>query len=345
MRKPAGVIAAAVMMGLMALLGILLVSLSLVVFIFMHNPVNLPGFRVIVVLSNLLVLGFFLFCGWTVVGLFRMRGWARVSAIVIGSLVCVFSGVSGIAMLAVRNFVPLMPPPPPHADPQLTMLASLPLIVEAIAAFYFAVAVVGLWWVIYFILPKVRSAFAGAGVMVTNPGIVPPGGATIVPQEPGAAGSGWRVVIIVWACLMLLGIVSMPVVFLLHAPLFLFGVVLNGGAETAALVAMAGLQLVLGIGLLRKWRFAWYLGLAWQAYALAYTLAFLIPGVWGRFIAYQQDMAGRWSVPGSPQMAVAIDQGPFLPICFALGGVLVVVVTVALFMRKADYLDLESRPV
>jgi hypothetical protein len=183
MRKPAGVIAAAIMMGLMALLGILGVSLSLVVSIIIHNPVNnMPGFRVIMVLANLLVLGFFLFCGWTVVGLFRMRRWARVSSIVIGALVCILSGLAGAAIFAARNFVPKLPPPPPGADPQTAMLADLPIIIEAAVAFYFAVALVGLWWAVYFSLPGVGRAFR-ANLMVTNPDVVPPGGSVTIPPH------------------------------------------------------------------------------------------------------------------------------------------------------------------
>jgi hypothetical protein len=335
MRKPAGVIAAAVVMGLMAALGTLGVSLSLVVFLFMHNPVNLPGFRVIVVLSNFFGLAFFLFTGWTVVGLFRMRSWARVAGIVIGALVCLFSGIAAIGTLAIRNFVPAMPPPP--GEPA-TVLSSLPLIFVGVAVFYFAIALVGLWWAVYFSLPKVRTAFSSAGLMVTNPEIVPHGGSVMLAPAVAEGVSGWRIVIVAWACLMLFGILYVPMVFVMHVPLFFFGAVLRGGTEVAFVALMAVLQLVLGIGLLRKWKFAWYLGVAWQIYALAYGLTLMIPGMWGRFVAYQLDLASRWSVPGTAEMTTAIWHGPFMAVCFGLGLLLVIVFTVALFKRKEDYL-------
>lgn len=337
MRKPAGVIAAAVVMGLMAALGTLGVSLSLVLFLFMHNPVNIPGFRVIVVSSNLFVLAFFLFAGWTVAGLFRMRSWARVAAIVIGALVCLFSGVACIGTLAVRHLVPAMPPPPP-GEPA-TMLARLPLIFVGVAMFYFAIALVGLWWAIYFSLPKVRAAFAGGGLFVTNPEIVPPGGAVTLAPALANGTSGWRIVIVVWACLMLLGILGLPVVSLMHIPMFLFGRVLSGGAEIAVVLPMFAVQVLLGVGLIQKWKFAWYLGIAWQIYAFAYGLSFAVPGMWGRFIAYQVDMSRRWALPGTAEMTSAIWHGPFMAVCFGLGLVLIVVFTVALFKRKEDYLD------
>jgi hypothetical protein len=331
------VMAAAVVMGFMALLGILGISLALVVFLFMHNPVNVPGFRVVVVLSNLLALGFFLFEGWTVVGLFRLRRWARGAAIVIGALVCFFSGGAGVGMLAVRNLVPAMPPPAP-GEPA-SVLSSLPLIVEGIAAFYFLVALVGLWWAVYFSLPKVRAAFRGADLMVTNPEVVPHGGSVLVDPAAGEGVSGWRIVLVVWACLMLVGMLYVPMVFAMHTPLFLFGAVVSGGAEIAFVALLAILQVALGIGLIRRWKFAWYLGLAWQVYAFAYGLTFLIPGMWGKFIAYEEAQMNRWSAPGvGPAMTSAILQGPFMAVCMGLGFVIVIVFTVALFKRKEDYL-------
>lgn len=335
MRKPAGVIAAAVVMGLMAALGTLGVSLSLVVFLFMHNPVNIPGFRVIVILSNLVVLSFFLFSGWTVVGLFRMRPWARIGGIVVGAVVCLFSGGAVIGVLAVRNLVPAMPPPSP-GEPA-SVLSMMPMIVMGVAAFYSFIALIGLWWAVYFSLPKTRGAFSGAGLMVTNPEIVPHGGS--LRFEPAGAGtSGWRIVIIAWACLMLLGILYVPLVFVLHAPLFLFGAIVNGGTEIAFVAVMAVLQLVLGIGLLRKWKFSWYLGLLWQIYVIGYALTFLIPGVWNRFIAYQENLASRWSSPMAAPMTDALYHGPFMAVCFGLGALLVIFFTVALFRCKDDYL-------
>ncbi|HTV14322.1 MAG TPA: hypothetical protein VME68_06380 [Acidobacteriaceae bacterium] len=335
MRKPAGVIAAAVVMGLMAVLGTLGVSLSLVVFLFMHNPVNIPGFRVIVILSNLLVLGFFLFSGWTVVGLFRMRPWARIGSIVIGAAVCLFSGGAAIGVLAVRNLVPALPPPPPGEPASL--LSMVPMIVMGIAALYSVIALVGLWWAVYFSLPGVRGAFTGAGLMVTNPEIVPHGGSVLI--APAASGiSGWRIVIIAWACLMLLGILYLPVVLVTHIPLFLFGATVGGGAEIAFMTGMAVFQLVLAIGLIRKWKFSWYLGLLWQIYVFGYSLTFLIPGMWDRFATYETNLAARWSSPFTAPMASTFYHGPFMAVCFGLGGLLVISFTIALFKCKDDYL-------
>jgi hypothetical protein len=125
----------------------------------------------------------------------------------------------------------------------------------------------------------------------------------------------------------------------MHTPLFLFGAVIGGSAEAVVVALMAGLWLVMAIGLIRKWKVAWYLGLFWQIYTFVFFLAFLIPGMLGRFIAYEEDAMSRWSPPGAAGMMPSVGFfGPIMAISFGLGLVIVIVFTVALFKRKEDYL-------
>lgn len=339
MRRPAGVVVAAVILGLMALVATLGTLVSLVASVVMHPPVTVPGFRFIMVVFNLVALGLFGFCGWTVVGLFKMRRWSRVAIVVIGGLDFFFCSVAGVGMLAARKLVPAIPPPPAGmAQPGLD-LSALPMVFDAIAAFYFFLALIGVWWLVYFNLPSVRAAFSGAGLMVTNPDILPPGGAAAFPVATSEATPGWRIVMIVWACLMLVSVLGLPVVLVMHTPLFLFGAIVGGSKEIAALTLMIAVQVFMGIGLLRKWRAAWYVALLWQIYTVAYTLAFLLPGNWERFIAYEEQASARFSPAGTPAFPVGeFFHGPFFLICFGFGLAIVALFTVALFKRKEDYL-------
>ena len=332
MRRPAGVIIAAVVLGLMTLLGILGSLLALIGSFVMHPPVNVPGFRVVMVGSVFVGLFFFVYCAWTVVDLFRMRRWARVSAVVIGGLLFAFSALAGVGMLAARHLAPMIPSPGPTP-------VNVAAIFVLMALFYFFVSLIGLWWVVYFCLPSVRAAFNASHLMVTNPDILPPGGAMVIPVTAPAT-PGWRIVIVVWACLMLMCSLVLPITLAMRAPLFLFGAILSGRAEVAVLVAMAVLWIYMGIGLILKWKPAWYVALFWQIYSFAYTLTFLIPGMWGKFIAYQEQLAARWSPPdgGQQAMITSIYHGPFMVFCFLVGVAIVAVVTVALFQRKEDYL-------
>jgi hypothetical protein len=339
MRRPAGVVVAAVVLGLMALIAILCTLGSLVASIFVHPPMTIPGFRVIMVTFNLVALAIFGFCGWTVVGLFKMRRWARIAVVVIGGVDFFFCAVAGIGMLAARKLFPVMPPPPAGMAQPGVDLSALPMVFEAIAAFYFFLALIGVWWLVYFNLPSVRAAFSGANLMVTNPDILPPGGAAAFPIATESATPGWRIAIIVWACFMFLGVLSVPIVLVMHTPLFLFGAVISGSREMMVLLLMVAVQLFLGIGLLRKWKAAWYVGLFWQIYTVVYTLTFFLPGNWERFIAYEEQASARFSPAGTPPFPMGeFFHGPFFLICFGFGLAIVAFFTVALFKRKEDYL-------
>ncbi|MGC2640003.1 MAG: hypothetical protein WA294_22690 [Acidobacteriaceae bacterium] len=331
MRRPAGVIAAAVVLGLIALVGIFAMMLALGFAVFVHNPILPSAFRPFVILFNGLGLCFFLFCAWVFIDLLRMRNWARISAIILGALIFLFSALAGVGILLAQKYAALLPQGPNPID--------MTAIFIGIAVFYFLFALIGVWWIVYFTRQAVCAAFRGAGIMVTNPDILPPGGASVIAPAPGPGLSGWRIVIIVWACLMLISVLSLPIVFVMHTPLFLFGMIVTGPAETAILLVLAALEIFLGIGLLRKWKPAWYVALLWQLYTLAFALCFLIPGMRARFVACEEQAAARWMPAGTPQFPSSLVwNGPLMTFCFVLGMLSVVLCTVALFRRKEDYL-------
>lgn len=167
MRRPGGVVFAAVLLGIIAVFGILCTATGLVLAIFTRNPILPSAFRPYAVFANAIGLGFFLWCAWTVIDLFRMRVWARISAAVIGLIVAVFSALAGAGMIAARRYAPMLP-----AGASNVNIASVFIYMSI---FYFVVAAIGVGWVIYFNLSHVRAAFGTANLMVTNPEILPPG--------------------------------------------------------------------------------------------------------------------------------------------------------------------------
>ncbi len=352
MRRPAGVIIAAVILGLMAVGGIFGGLVSVGVSIFMQMPTNaaMPGERGVMIATTGLMLCFFLFCAWTVVGLLQMRVWARYSILVLGGLLFLVSAVACIAMIFMRNVIPM----PPTAAPSPVNFQGL--FIGFLLAFYGSFSLVGAWWLVYFNLAPVRAAFSGAGTpaglegaavsRVEMPGAVVGDVRTAAPVAvaPKAAVPGWRIVIIVWACLLLFSIVGLPMMLVLHPPLFLFGAILRGSAAMTWSLVFVALQIYLGVGLLKKWRAAWYLGVVWQIYTIAFYLAFLVPGVWTRFMAYEQEVMGHWiSGVSAPNVAVVMSSmGPLMRVSMAFGGIvgvaIVVVLSVALIQRREDYL-------
>lgn len=167
MRRPAGVIAAAVVLGLIALIGIFAMMAGLGFAVFVRNPILPSAFRPFVILFDSLGLCFFLFCAWVVVDLFRMRNWARISAVILGALIFLFSALAGVGILLAQKYAALLPQRPNPVD--------MTLIFVCIAIFYFVIALIGLWWIVYFNLRYVRAAFQTSNIMVTNPDILPPG--------------------------------------------------------------------------------------------------------------------------------------------------------------------------
>jgi hypothetical protein len=324
----------------MALMGAFGSLVSMVVSSLVRNPAGppVPGLRAVTLLVTAILLCFFLFCLWTVVALFRMRPWARYSILVIGGLEFGFSLLLCAVMILIRKVGPPIPPsaaPPPIAYQTLFL---------GIAAFYGCLSLIGLWWLIYFNLPSVRAAFTATSL--------PSGGrsAEIISGEASAREpvAGWRLVIVVWACLMLAGVLFFPLMLFMHMPLFLFGFVFRGGQATGILLVLVALQLYLGIGLLQKWKPAWFVGLGWQLYTVAIFAAFFVPGVWSRFAAYQQEMMTRWVYPtmtvGNTALPIANAEIYMRPgmILGAVGGVaMVLLFTIALLRRQSDYLRTE----
>lgn len=331
MRRPAGVIAAAVVLGLIALIGIFAMLAGLIFAVFVPNPILPSAFRPFVILSDSLGLCFCLFCAWVVIDLLRMRNWARISAVILGALVFLFSALAGVGILLAQKYAALLPQGPHPID--------MTLIFACIAIFYFVIALIGLWWIVYFNLRYVRAAFQASNIMVTNPDILPPGGAAIIAPVPGPGLSGWRIVIIVWACLLLIAVLSLPFVLVMHTPLFLLGFIITGPTATVLFLVLVAIRVFTGIGLLRKWRAAWYVALLVQLYTFAALLSFMIPGMRARFVAYEEQAMARWSPGGAPPFSPEIFwNSPLMVFCFGLGMLFVILCTVALFQRKEDYL-------
>lgn len=150
MRKPAGIVVAAVILGLIALAGTAFGVTALSISAIVGRPVlpKIPGVRP----GLYLMVAFFLLCLWTMVGLFRLRRWARPAMVVIGALIFVGYALAGGGLLWVRQLIGLLIPPAYSGSAQSAILGAVIL--------SFVIALVGLSWTIYFNRARVRAAFA-----------------------------------------------------------------------------------------------------------------------------------------------------------------------------------------
>lgn len=324
MRRPAGVIIAAILLGIVALFGILGEALALGVAIFSHSPVipKIPGVRAMMISFTALELAFFVFCAWTVVGLFRMRPWSRVAAIVIAGVMTFFTACGGLGMFLARHYAAMLPPGPASANVDTAMVG--------MALFCFLFSLISIWWIVYFSLSSTRRAFAGAQAV----GVGADGTTGIV--RPASRTSGWRIVIIVWACLMLCSIFSLPWLLWTGMPMYLFGAMLSGSAGMVAVIVLWAVEVYLAVGLLRKWKAAWYLGLVFQVFVIANSATVMIPGARMRLLDAMQEIVVRSS--GGLVTAEPFMNGTYLVFGFGSGVIMALVLVWALIARKDDYL-------
>ncbi|WP_158824329.1 hypothetical protein [Granulicella sp. S156] len=325
MRRPAGVVFSAIVLGLAAAMLCLLAGFSVLGAIIMrHTPMTIeaPGvpqsssFMLgVMAFSVLLYLALAVWAITTVVGLFRMRNWARISIMVIGggiALIGLFSMLVCAAMPAMMKSLPM----PPNTNPAVLRGTFL-----FMAIVWLVIASIGIWWLVYFALRRTREAFAQAalqrGLPLSGTGRIPAYPATSSPMtdftvarpmvyeppplpvetylppiaatQPAAPARPVSITII--AVLMLLGTATTVFMMLLPIPAFFFGVVLPGWTGHVLYLVFACLSGVAGVGLLKLQKPAWVLSFALYGLGLLSVLSMALPGIRHRLLDYQQNLS------------------------------------------------------
>ena len=165
---------------------------------------------------------FALFSGWgiwTAIGIFRRRGWARIS-ILIFAVLLTFMGVGGgLAILVVQ-----LP-----AQPNVTQ-GMMNAVRWGMAGFYGLLAGIGVWWLVLFNLRSAKEYFV---------------------QEAASAPSGRPLSVSVIGWYLLISSLFLAVPAVIRLPAFVFGAVVTGWAGLAVYTVFAAVQVFLGAGLLR----------------------------------------------------------------------------------------------
>jgi hypothetical protein len=216
--------------------------------------------------------------GWTAVGLFRMRDWARTSILVFAGIMATLSLLSLVLVMV----IPL--PPTPGATPNAPSASTMR---SVMAAFYGGPLVIGVWWLVLFNKKSIKEAFrAGA-----------PSEASRRPLSVSIIG-WWNVV--GGAICLIPATMSMPA--------FIAGVILTGWSATLAYVFFAAVGLYLGWGLLKLDERARVLMIAWLALsAMHVAYVALVPGPRERMREFERSLR----IQGTPQ------QPTFDPTTFA----------------------------
>lgn len=365
-QRPTGVVLAAIVLGF--------VSLALLVFaaIFgftaafagsVQSSAQVPGAppaNVMMAMMAAFALIIAALAVWgiaTVVGLLRMRSWARISIMIIGGLLAAVSVLNALGSIAAPSLMRSMPMPPnAHVDPE-----KLRLVFMLVAVFWLIVAAVGIWWLVYFALRRTRECFLLArpeippGAIQTRaaqraPGpmtdftvaqpmteedqhpvvVATPGENVAVPAHP--TGPVKRPVsMTVIAVLLLICALCALVDMALPMPLFLLGVSITGRAAHITEAVLAVLDIAAAIGLLRLQLWGWWLTLAMFVLGLVNSLGFLLPSYRARFFDYLQVLHQSMPMGGVPVFdahGMALMNG----IGVAFGG-FICLVLIALMLR------------
>lgn len=158
-RVPAGVPVAAVVLALMAFLGLLFVACTAFAMLAMQSPLipRIPTVRFWFGALDFLILALVAVSACTIVGLLRLKSWARYSMMLLGLLDFLAFAVMSVGVLIGRAQSGMTAMAIPN-NPHITLGG----ILLAVAVLLAALALVGAWWVIYFNLKTVGLAFTEA---------------------------------------------------------------------------------------------------------------------------------------------------------------------------------------
>ncbi len=161
---PAGVAVAAVVLGLMAFLGLLAAAAAAIALFVIRSPLipRIPAVRMATAGMDALTLALVILAVCTIIGLFRLKVWARYSIAFLGLLDFLVFGIMTIGVLIARAKSGMASLTLPN-NPNFT----LGDILLGVAVFYAVLALIGVWWMIYFNLTSVRAAFAGSDARLT----------------------------------------------------------------------------------------------------------------------------------------------------------------------------------
>ena len=312
MRRPVGVILSCVILGFVALslLGtaaifLFMIFIGMGVFVQPGQPAPDPAFLhgFFIVLSLICVA----FAAWaiiTLVGLARMRTWARYSVIVIGAGLVLIGLLATAGTLLSLTLAPL----PANQNPAAFRFGMIFGVLIDLG-----IAAIGIWWLIYFTLRSTREAFALAATPQAPPliGYAPPPSpyaastyqvAAYIPTPDPAAPPiaaptpiyvqtapapprrPLAISIIAWL-LIATAVCCLPSA-VLPFPLFICGVLITGMSAHLTVLCLAIIYALVGIGLLRLEKIALYAAYAIQLFALVNAGLLLVPSYRDRMMDY-----------------------------------------------------------
>jgi hypothetical protein len=222
----------------------------------------------------------------TIVGLARLRSWARYSILVIGGLLAAFGALLSVGSLVTRVMVPTLPQQPGQTPQSMAMMS---YVFIGFAAFYAVVAAVGVWWLVYFNLRATRALFEPQPLL--DPGYPAP------PPPPPGRFDHIPVPILVLSILYAISAVSCAIMACFHLPAFLMGFILTGASVHVLYASLALLSGAIGYGLFRLDNRARVAGLVQAAVGTVNIVLSMLPYYQAHLRLYSEQVNAAMSLP------------------------------------------------
>src|SRR5271170_1083382 len=216
MRRPIGLILSAIVLSLAALFLLLMTALmAFGGFFTAHQPSSVMAPHLVMYFMFAFSAIYAALAVWailTVIGILRLRLWARYSILIIGGGLAVFCILGVFGILLGRTMSPAMQAKQPGVDPHIFSIVFL-----FMAAINLLIAAVGIWWLIYFNLRSIRELFSNPAQLLQSSD-----SASIFTHAPTA--------IKITGCLILFSAVCCLLCAFLPFPAFLLGFVIPPAA-------------------------------------------------------------------------------------------------------------------
>ena len=331
MKRPLGLTLASVVLGMAALGQLLFAAFILFVsFVVKHDSsgpytANTPGAPFTPAIMGYVFLGTALFIAllacWaitTIVGLLRLRNWARISILVIGGGLVFFGGFSIFGLIATWLIQSKLPPPP-HLSHSI-QLATF----TVMGTFYAFIAAIGVWWLVYFNRATTRSLFV-------RPSPYPSGydltsADSTLPYSKPSRFSHVPVAIIILACLYFVSVFACLLMAFISFPALLFGFVITGVGTHILCLTFAIIAGLIGYGLLHLKNWARLAALAQIGLGFINMVLMLLPRYQSQIFLYNQQLMQRWHLPTAPMNT------PEMTHVYMISGVAMALIVNALFV-------------
>jgi len=291
MKRPIGLILSAIVLSLAALFLLLLSVVSVFTSVFASRQPSTAAMPHFVTYLFVALSIFYAALGvWailTVIGILRLRAWARYSILIIGGGLAVTDAFAAFGTLVGRTMLPTLEAQQPAADPRV-----MSMVFFVLAAAYLLVAAVGIWWLIYFNLRPVRELFSNQAMPVPSSGIA----ISSFSKAPTA-------IKIIGGFLLFSAVCCLLFVFL-PFPAFLLGFIVPPAAAHVLYLCFAALAALMGYGLLKLKESARLTTIAFLILGYCNILLSVLPWYQTQFRTYMTKLAA--SMPTIPGQSPAL---------------------------------------